>query len=196
MALHCPAHRRRSLLDRILVSPHRFFFCSLLASLVCVYPISLICQHSVSLNVGSHSFHVNIMKATAVHHLLPSEQQQANMSVSKNDKYSGNIPPSQVMEVPVPPKTRGLCFGVLLFQYHDIYRHWNTNKRQHKSLKKRKIKKKTSLFCTCNYFLIFHLCLLLFTNHSSAAQVCGFAGTRSLYRNLMDCVDCAYFITW
>lgn len=83
-----------------------FFFCSLLASLVCVYPISLICQHSVSLNVGSRSFHVNIMKAAAVHHLLPSQQQQANTSVSKNENYSGTIPLSRTMVEPEPPKTR------------------------------------------------------------------------------------------
>lgn len=82
-----------------------FIFCSLLAGLVCVYPTSLICQHSVSLNVGSRSFHVNIMKAAAVHHLLPSQQQQANTFVSKNDRYSGTILSLQVMEGPGPPKT-------------------------------------------------------------------------------------------
>lgn len=77
-----------------------------LASLVCVYPIPLICQHSVSLNVGSRSFHVNIMKAAAVRHLLPSQQQQANASVSKNENYSGTIPLSRTPVEPEPPKTR------------------------------------------------------------------------------------------
>lgn len=80
-------------------------FCSLLACLVCVYPISLICQHSVSLNVGSRSFHVNKMKAAAVHHLLPPQQQQANTSVSKYDNYSGTIPRSHTKVEPEPPKT-------------------------------------------------------------------------------------------
>lgn len=100
--------KKRLFLDRILISPfhtHKKSFCSLQASLVCVYPISLICQHSVSLNVGSRSFHVNIMKAAAVHHLLPSQQHQANTSVSKNGNYSGTIPRSHTMEEAEPPET-------------------------------------------------------------------------------------------
>lgn len=39
-------------------------------------------------NVVAFSFHVTVMKAASVHHLLPSEQGQPNKSISKNGNYS------------------------------------------------------------------------------------------------------------
>lgn len=158
------------------------------------------------------------MKAAAVHHLLPSQQQQANTSVSKNDKYSGTIPPSQVMEEPVPPKTCGICLGAHVCQYHETYIHWNTIKRQHKLLKEKKKKKGRACYVLVAIFLFFfHLCwlrlatlwlsllvwmwLLCCDTHPSIIlqRHCDpslrFAGPRFLYRGLMDCVDCAVFIS-
>lgn len=79
------------------------------------------------------------MKAAAVHHLLPSQQQQANTSLSKNENYSGTIPLSRTMVEPEPPKTREaggeVSSGQVLMCANTVrYRHWDRIKMQHMSL--------------------------------------------------------------